>query len=328
MSEFEKLVKSFHGRRIAVVGDLVVDRYIHGNTRRISREAPVLIVREEAQEARMGGAANVVANIHALGGEPVPVGLIGADDNGNWLLQALANRGISPEGVIVDPNRFTTTKTRVLAGGRNTVRQQMLRVDRINDDPVTAPIRSNIIERLRRVLTNVEALVVSDYREGVVEEEVFEEIQQIAAAGQVPVYVDARRGIERFRKAEALVPNEPELAAATGRDLNGGQMLQEAARWLLEQTDSRAVVVKRGRNGMGLFLEDGRNVLEQAYGLVEVADVTGAGDTVIAAYSLARCAGAEPVQAAHLANIAGGIKVTKSGTAVVNIRELHQALSS
>ena len=207
MSEFEKLVKSFHGRRIAVVGDLVVDRYIHGNTRRISREAPVLIVREEAQEARMGGAANVVANIHALGGEPVPVGLIGADDNGNWLLQALANRGISPEGVIVDPNRFTTTKTRVLAGGRNTVRQQMLRVDRINDDPVTAPIRSNIIERLRRVLTNVEALVVSDYREGVVEEEVFEEIQQIAAAGQVPVYVDARRGIERFRKAEALVPS-------------------------------------------------------------------------------------------------------------------------
>lgn len=326
MNEFKELVNSFHGRRIAVIGDLVVDRYIHGNTRRISREAPVLIVREDSQEARLGGAANVVANIHALEGEPVPVGLVGADDNGNWLLQELANRGISPEGVIVDPNRFTTTKTRVLAGGRNTVRQQMLRIDRINDGPVTEPIRSNLVSRLRQVLKSIEALVVSDYREGVVEEEVFAEIQEIATAGRVPVFVDARRGIERFCKAEALVPNEPELAAATGRDLNGGQMLQEAARSLLEQTDSNAVVVKRGRNGMGLFLKDGRNSLREAYGLVEVADVTGAGDTVIAAYSLACCAGADPVQAAHLANIAGGIKVTKAGTAVVNLRELQGAL--
>ncbi|RME21765.1 MAG: hypothetical protein D6806_14105, partial [Deltaproteobacteria bacterium] len=174
MNELARFVEKFSGKKVAVLGDLVVDRYIHGTTRRISREAPVLIVKEEGNEARLGGAANVVANIQAMGGDPYPIGVVGADDDGNWLVQELAKRGIRPDAVVVDPTRVTTTKTRVLAGGANTIKQQMLRIDRLSDGDVSPGVRSNLVERLERFLPVVDALVVSDYKEGVVSREVFD----------------------------------------------------------------------------------------------------------------------------------------------------------
>jgi D-glycero-beta-D-manno-heptose-7-phosphate kinase len=326
MNDLKQKIAGFPDLRIVVLGDLVIDRYIHGTTRRISREAPVLIVREESEDARLGGAGNVVANISAMGGRPLPVGLVGSDDAGNQLLEMLAARGISGESVMVDPNRFTTEKTRVLAGGKNTVRQQMLRIDRVNDEPITTAIRDMLVERLKRAIGEADALVVSDYDEGVIGGCVLDEVLNVIQTGATPVFADARQGIERFKGALALTPNEPELARATGIDVHKSSGLEKAGRKLLADTQAEMLLVKRGNNGMALFLPDCETLKLPVYGTAEVADVTGAGDTVIAAFALARMAGAEPADAMLLANMAGGIKVKKSGTAAVEARELIAAL--
>lgn len=326
MNDLTEIISKFPDLRIVVLGDLVIDRYINGTTGRISREAPVLIVREESEDARLGGAGNVVANISAMGGHPLPVGLVGSDDAGSELTEMLATRGIPGESVMVDPNRFTTEKTRVLAGGKNTVRQQMLRIDRVNDGPVTQAIRDMLVERLIRALGEADAVVISDYGEGVVEGSVLDEVLKVIQAGAIPVFADARRGIERFMGAEVLTPNEPELAMATGIDVHKSSGLEKAGRRLLADARARTVLVKRGNNGMALFVPDCETQTLPVFGTAEVADVTGAGDTVIAAFALARTAGAEPADAMRLANMAGGIKVTKSGTAVVKAGELVAAL--
>jgi rfaE bifunctional protein kinase chain/domain len=326
MNKLTELVDKFSDTRIAVLGDLVIDEYIFGSPERISREAPVLIIRENERDVRLGGAGNVVANIRALRGRPRPVGLIGADDIGERLMDLMANLGINAEGVMVDPDRFTTTKTRVLGGGRNTVRQQMVRIDRQSDSQVDPSIRSILVEHLRRALEGADALVVSDYAEGVVEVELFDEVMRIIKEKKVPVFVDSRHRIEHFLGADTLVPSEPELFGASKLNVATEEGLEKAGRWLLQIAQCGAAMVKRGKKGVALFMPDQPTLKVPAYGPDEVADRTGAGDTVLAAYSLARSVGAEPADALRIANTAGGISVTKSGTAVVKAEELKRAL--
>jgi rfaE bifunctional protein kinase chain/domain len=326
MNKLTQLVDKFSETRIAVVGDLVIDEYIFGSPERISREAPVLIIRENERDVRLGGAGNVVANIRALGGRPRPVGLIGADDIGERLMDLMANRGINAEGIMVDPDRFTTTKTRVLGGGRNTVRQQMVRIDRQSDALVDQSIRTILVEHIRRALEGADALVVSDYAEGVVEAEVFDEVMRIIKDKKVPVFVDSRHRIEHFMGADTLVPSEPELFGASKLNVATEEGLEKAGRWLLQVSQCGEAMVKRGKKGVALFMPDRPTLKVPAYGPEEVADRTGAGDTVLAAYSLARSVGAEPADALRIANTAGGISVTKSGTAVVKAEELKRAL--
>jgi len=326
MNKLSQLVDRFTDSRIAVVGDLVIDEYIFGSPERVSREAPVLIIRENERDVRLGGAGNVVANIRALGGRPRPVGLIGADDIGERLMNLMANRGINAEGIMVDPDRFTTTKTRVLGGGRNTVRQQMVRIDRQSDVQVDPSIRTILVEHIRRALEGADALVVSDYAEGVVEVEVFDEVMRIINDKTVPVFVDSRHRIEHFLGADTLVPSEEELFGASKLNVATEEGLEKAGRWLLQVSQCSAAMVKRGRKGVALFMPGQPTLKVPAYGPEEVADRTGAGDTVLAAYSLARSVGAEPADALRIANTAGGISVTKSGTAVVKAEELKRAL--
>lgn len=327
MERLNALVDEFSKARVVVVGDLVIDEYIFGTTERISREAPVPVVREEKREIRLGGAGNVVANIRALGGKPRPVGIVGVDEMGRQLLDDLmASSGISIDGIAVDPSRFSTTKTRILAGGQNAVRQQMLRIDRVTGERVGPTVRRTLVDYIRRALEGADALVVSDYGEGVVEGEVFDEVLRIMKEGTIPVFVDSRYRIEHFRHADTLVPNEPELWGASKQDVSSEEGLEQAGRWLLQKTASRATAVKRGKRGMALFVEGEPTFKLKAYGLEEVADRTGAGDTVLAAYSLARSVGGDFRDAMTVANTCGGIKVTKSGTAVVTARELRQAL--
>jgi len=326
MKDLSPIVDKFHESRIVVLGDFVVDEYIFGTTRRISREAPVLIVSEEKRDTRLGSAGNVVANVRALGGWAFPVGLIGVDDMGSRLMEMMANRGIDTDGLLVDPARFTTTKTRILAGGRNTIRQQMLRIDRLNEEHVSQDVRVMLVDNLRRALESADALVVSDYGEGVIEAELIDEVLRIINENKLPVFVDSRFRVEHFHGADTLTPNEPELWGASKQDVAKDKGLEKAGRWMLQFTGCKAALVKRGRKGMALFMPDRETIKVPAFGLEEVADVTGAGDTVLAAYSLARTAGAAPDEAVHVANVAGGIKVTKSGTAVVEASELKPAL--
>jgi rfaE bifunctional protein kinase chain/domain len=326
MNKLTELVDKFRDTRIAVLGDLVIDEYIFGSPERISREAPVLIIRENERDVRLGGAGNVVANIRALGGRPRPVGLIGADDVGEQLMDLMANRGINSEGIMVDPDRFTTTKTRVLGGGRNTVRQQMVRIDRQSDTQVDPSIRAILVEHLTRALEGADALVVSDYAEGVVEAELFDEVMRIIKDKSVLVFVDSRHRIEHFLGADTLVPSESELFGSSKLNVATEAGLEKAGRWLLQTSGCGAAMVKRGKKGVALFIPEQPTLKVPAYGPDEVADRTGAGDTVLAAYSLARCVDAEPSDALRIANTAGGISVTKSGTAVVMAAELKNAL--
>lgn len=326
MDSLAAIVDGFKDEPLVVLGDLVADEYIHGTTSRISREAPVLIVREERRTLCPGGAANVVANLRAMGANVRPVGVVGDDPAGAELIEDLARRGVDCRGVLLDEKRFTTCKTRVLAGGRNSVRQQMLRLDRLNPEPISAAIRRELAQRLAAALAGASGLVVSDYGEGVVEAELLEAVLQAARAG-TPVWVDSRMRIASFLGVAALTPNEPELQAAAGIELDDPERLERAGRWLLETTGAAAAVVKRGRSGMALFLPGEPTHLEPAFGSDEVADVTGAGDTVLAAWSLACAAGADDLQALRIANTAGGVQVTKAGTAVVEADELRAALA-
>ncbi len=326
MKTLAEKIQSFGDLPIAVLGDLIADVYISGTTSRISREAPVLIVREESREVRLGGAANVAANLRAMGGRPVPIGLVGADPEGERLLEMLGQGGISTHGILQTEEHFTTVKTRVVAGGQNTVRQQMLRVDRVHEGPPPVHLQKRLVDELRLALDGVAALVISDYAEGVVEALVREEALKEARARGLVVLADSRRRIAQFSNLDALVPNEPELAAITGIDLKQSADVERAGRELLTRSNCRCLLVKRGRNGMALFLPGQPAKLIPAFGSVEVADVTGAGDTVLAAFALALTAKADPADAMLLANMAGGIKVTKSGTAVVTAQELLSAL--
>ena len=326
-SDASEVLNAFAGKKLVVIGDLVADEYVYGTTSRISREAPVLIVNEDKRELRLGGGANVVANIKAMGAEPIPVGLVGEDGTGKLLLQMLDDYGIDCSGVVVDQGRFTSTKTRVLAGGRNTVRQQMLRLDRLNIESVSEHSNKELQTSLFRALDDATAVVVSDYGEGVVGDRLVEIVCDLANQG-ISVFVDSRFKVGSFHGVGALVPNEPEMASAVGYELGSPGSVESAGRWLLEKTGSGVVLLKRGRNGMALFQPDTPTQYAQAYGSAEVADVTGAGDTVLAAWSLAKMAGASPVAAMRIANLAGGIKVRKAGTAVVKNTELIDAVQN
>ncbi len=321
VADASEVLRMFSGKKLLVIGDLVADEYIHGTTSRISREAPVLIVREDDREVRPGGAANVVANIRAMGADPIPVGLVGEDEAGRVLLDKLSESNIDCSAIFVDPDRFTTTKTRVLAGGRNTVRQQMIRLDRLNTNPVSDETLRQMESRLTMAMDKASAIVVSDYGEGVVQDHMVKMICDLAKQG-VKVFVDSRFRVGMFHGVSTLVPNEPELVAAVGHEIADPDSLERAGRWLLEKTGSGAVLLKRGKNGMALFAPGVPTEFARAFGSAEVADVTGAGDTVLAAWSLANVAGASASLAMKIANAAGGIKVGKAGTAVVENREL------
>lgn len=317
-------IERFAERRVVLLGDLAADVFIHGTAERVSREAPVLVVREERRELRPGGAANAAANLRSLGGRPRVIGVVGDDEPGRALLEALRSRGLDCQDIVTASGRPTTSKTRVLAGGENTVRQQVVRLDRVSRDALSPQLERALLDRLEQAVTQAEALLVSDYGEGVLGAAVLERVNELARERRFPVVVDSRYRIGDFRAAEALTPNEPELAAFA-REPAGDFDWRRAAQRLLADTGARMVALKRGRNGMALIRPEGIREVA-AFGSAEVADVTGAGDTVAAAFALALAAGVAPEDALALANTAGGIKVTKSGTAAVTAEELRRAL--
>lgn len=319
------LVQRFAHARVAVLGDLVADEYVCGETERVSREAPVLIVRHESTETKLGGAANAAANVASLGARARPVGLVGRDAPGRELLRLFAAAGAEVAGVVASGTRHTETKTRILAGGRSTTRQQMLRVDRADDRPLTAAQRALLRRRLDEACEDADALVVSDYGGGLVDDALVERIVSISR--RIPVCVDSRYAVRRFAGVTLAKPNEPELEAAFGGRLRGPDDVERAGRSLLDALGVRALVVTRGHHGLWLFEPERETVRIPVWGPAEAVDVTGAGDTVLAALACALGAGGSFAQAAALANVAGGIVVQKPGTATCSRDELLSALA-
>lgn len=319
-----QLVDDFAGRRVTVFGDLIVDEFIYGEIARVSREAPVLILEYDSTEIIPGGAGNAASNVAALGGEPLVIGLAGRDDAGDRLIAALT-RIANVAGVARPRGYRTPTKTRILAGGIHSAKQQVVRIDRAAAAGTADVHRQAVEARLRRAVTRSEALLVSDYGTGLVSPQLVSTAQK--AAGAVTTLVDSRYALLRYRGMTACTPNESEVEQLFGVRIGENlRVLERAGGALLARTRARAVLVTRGSRGMALFERDRPTIHIPIHGSDQIADVTGAGDTVIATMTLARAAGATFEEGARLANYAGGIVVMKRGTATVTADELRTAI--
>jgi D-glycero-beta-D-manno-heptose-7-phosphate kinase len=316
------------GKRVVVVGDLIADEYLYGKPARISREAPVLILRFTDREVRLGGAANAAHNVHALGATVLPMGLLGQDGAGDEVQALFRQAGMSTEGISREPGRPTPVKTRIMAGGYQSTRQQVVRLDREPDGGISGAAEARLLERLRSIGAAADGFLVSDYGYGTVTPRVYDTVLELALGRQVPVSVDSRYELPRFKGATAATPNEPEVEALTGQELTDEPAVEKAGRAVLERLDARLLLLTRGSRGMALFEREGPVTFMPIHGVDEIADVTGAGDTVISTFTVALAARATPGEAAWLANVAGGVVVMKRGTATVSVPELLAALAS
>lgn len=326
LSRVRAVAERFAGRTVVVVGDLINDEYLIGKPGRISREAPVIILRFTERDIRLGGAANAAHNVFALGARAVPVGVIGADRAGEEIAALFRAQGIETDHLVVESGRQTPTKTRIMAGGYQATRQQVVRLDREPAGEISPVSEAAVLEHLERLLPTADAVVVSDYGYGTVTPRVYERLRALAARRGAVVSVDSRHDLPRFAGCTAATPNEDELAEWSGAPVDDEVALEKAGRLLLERLGASLLLVTRGSRGMALLERDGGTSFLPIHGTDEIADVTGAGDTVISTFTLALASGATPLQAATLANVAGGVVVMKRGTATVSRAELVQAL--
>jgi D-glycero-beta-D-manno-heptose-7-phosphate kinase len=321
------IVERWQGKRVLVVGDLVADEIVVGRPLAIAREAPVLVLEHVRREVVPGGAANPAANARALGAEVEMCGVAGEDEIGRTLTADLVQRGIGVDGVLVDPSRPTTTKTRIWAGGaQQQVQQMVLRLDRVERSAVAPAIFARMAGFVSDALSRADALMFSDYENGVINPELIEACLGPALRLGRTVTVDSHGNLQRFKGATLFTPNQPEAEAMLGRALSTAEALERAGAELLTRLEAKALLITRGQEGMSLFRSGTAPTHEPTYGGPAV-DPTGAGDTVAAAFTLAVVAGATMDDAMTLASLAAAIVVARVGTAVATDADLRAAIS-
>jgi len=320
ITRLERLVDDFRGVRLLVFGDLVLDEYIWGGVERISPEAPVPVVHVRDETTMLGGAANAARNVVALGGSVDCCSVIGDDAAGRRIVALLKDLGVDPEGLVRDPERPTTRKTRVIAQN-----QQIVRFDRERVDPLAPGLGRELLRRLDRLLTRTSGVIVEDYGKGLLSRRLARAAMKRFLAAGTPVAVDPKRDLAAYRGASLLKPNLRETEQLSGVEIRHRTDLSRAVARLRRRIGGGAVVVTRGSGGMSLFEEDGDGVDVPTAGR-EVFDVQGAGDTAIAALVLALRAGGSLWDAAVIANAASGIVVGKVGTATASAEEVKAAL--
>ncbi len=327
MGASSRLIARMRNARVVVVGDLIADQFISGRVSRVSREAPVLILQYNDTTIVPGGAGNAAANVAALGARVDVIGLVGRDDEGRRLLKALPARA-NVRGVVRAAGTATTVKTRILAGGVHSAKQQVVRIDKAGP-PVTPALRKRVQAALVRAAKTADAIIVSDYGSSVVTPAMVQAALRSAGRKKPLVLVDSRYAMLSFAGMTATTPNESEVEAQLGVTIgDDAEALERAGRELLTKTRATAVLITRGSRGMALFERSRPTEHIPIVGSDEVADVTGAGDTVIATFTLALASGASFSDAAHLANHAGGIVVMKRGTATVSRAELTASVAA
>jgi rfaE bifunctional protein kinase chain/domain len=323
----KRIVDSFPKTTVTVVGDLVADEFVFGEISRVSREAPVLILKHRERTVVPGGGANAINNLADLGVNVLPVGVVGDDEAGRLLLKAFGHKRIPLSGILKDKSYTTVTKTRILAGMTHTARQQVVRVDR---EPETEPnrhLKRELVLAAREYARASDALLISDYGYGAASPAILNAIRERGRLDGVPVILDSRYRMLEYSGAVAATPNEPEVEAALGLRIgNDWSRLCSAGEQVMSRMKLQSLVITRGRDGMVAFSGKHKPVDIPIFGSDQVTDVTGAGDTVIATFAAAFAAGASTEEAAQLANYAGGIVVMKRGTATVSRRELLDAL--
>lgn len=317
------IIKRFAQQRIVILGDAIADKFLHGSISRVSREAPVFILRHQHTETLPGGAANCAMNLVALGARVSLISVTGNDEAGGELRAKLEAAGVNIDGVVISDRVQTTTKVRILAGHSHSSKQQVIRIDyegaQLNDEEIC----KEVLNRLEQAFKNANAMIISDYNYGVVETRGAELIRKTA---NVPVLVDSRFRLTEFTGFTAATPNEDEVENLTGAKITSTEDLESAAMTLKQSLGHHALLVTRGSQGMTLLEGDSAPVHIRAVGAQQAVDVTGAGDTVIATFALALASGASFADAAGLANYAGGLVVMKRGTATVSAAELEHAI--
>ena len=316
------LVDRFAGRRLLVLGDLMLDHYLWGHCERISPEAPVPVVEVQRETSSLGGAGNVAANLAALGAEPVLVGLVGDDARAQTLFEAFASRGVDTRAIVRDGSRPTTMKTRIIAHS-----QQVVRADWESRADVDGPALQALLGTLERELPRCHGLIVSDYGKGVVTRAVLEQAIGLARAKKLRVSVDPKEGhIDSYRSVSIMTPNQHEAGYVMGQRISDEASLLAVGRGLQKRVDADAVLITRGPDGMSLFEKSGRTTHLPTVAR-EVFDVTGAGDTVVSVVALALAAGADYPEACYLANHAAGVVIREVGTATCPPGELRASLA-
>ena len=320
------LIDRFAHPTVVVFGDLLADEYVYGRVARVSREAPVLILEYDSTEVLPGGAGNAVNNVASLGGRATLVGLAGRDEAGRRLLAALPRR-VARDGIVRPSDYETPVKTRILAGGIHSAKQQVVRIDKRNEG-ITDAHRSAVERAAVRACLRADAVLVSDYGSGLVTPAFVHRLaRRVRVRRRVPVLIDSRYALTRYSRLTACTPNESEVEHALGVTIDDRpRVLERAGRTILERTRMEAVLITRGSRGMALFEPNKPTIHIPIFGSDQIADVTGAGDTVMATITLALGAGATFEEAARLANYAGGLVVMKRGTATVTADELRHAV--
>jgi rfaE bifunctional protein kinase chain/domain len=327
-SRLLQLTEKMKGKLVVVYGDIVADRFVYGTPKRISREAPVLILRQYRDDILLGGGGNAINNILSLGGLPIPVSVVGLDAAGTMLIEKLTAQGVDCGGVLRVDRYSTPTKVRILGGYPHAARQQIVRYDIEDSFEMAEEEAERFAWMLRDQMAICHAALISDYGYGIVTPSLVANLTGYARGK--PVTLDSRYDLLRYPDVTAATPNEEEAAAAAGTSLledGNGERIGFVAETLQQALDCEAILITRGSRGMALFdKKEKEPLLIPVYGTDQVADVTGAGDTVIATFTLALAAGGSYAEAAKLANYGGGIVVMKMGTATVSNDELRHAI--
>lgn len=315
--KFKKIIARFPKVSVLIVGDLILDEFLWGDVSRISPEAPVPVVRVRSESFMPGGAANVANNIHALGGKAYLAGVVGMDERGSILRQELDKRGVGVEGIVIDGERPTTLKTRVIAH-----HQQVVRIDKEKMDGLSTGLIDQIIDYIKEIIDQIDAIIIEDYGKGVVTPMLLQEILRLARRHKKIVTVDPKEEhFHYYKGVTAITPNHHEAAQAAGVKMKDADSVTKTGKILLNKLKCEAVLLTLGENGMQLFEKEGR-ITHIPTVAQDVFDVSGAGDTVIGAFTLALAAGAKMQDAAKVSNFAAGIVVGKVGIGVVTREEL------
>jgi len=321
------VVARFPRQRVVMLGDLVADESVYGEIARVSREAPVLILKEREKQVVPGGGANAANNLAALGAQVTPVGVLGDDESGDALLRYFRERHISTRYIVRAQNYRTPTKVRILGGLSHWQRQQIVRIDREPAHALAAEMRTRLTRVTASLLASSTGLLIADYGYHTTNAKEADALRRRAGRHALPITIDSRYDLLTYKNLTAATPNEPEVEAAFGQPIgNDLERLHTLGRKFLRRQRLRALLVTRGRDGMALFEPRQPPRHLPIFGSDQAVDVTGAGDTVIAAFTLALAAGGSFLEAALIANCAGGLVVMKRGTATVSLGEITEAI--
>ena len=327
LEKLREYVKELNKAKILIIGDLALDEMVYGDTERISREAPVLILQHTHTNYILGGASNAAHNVSSInGGNATVVGIVGNDYQGEELKEAFRKANINCDNLITDNERKTITKTRISGSCSQSVTQQIVRIDRQTNAPISSETENKIIEKITKLIPEHDAIILSDYHIGTLTDKIIQTVTDTAKKHNKIVVVDAQKGLNRYKGITSMTPNLPDTQKHVGFYLKDKADYLLAGNALLKDTNAESVLITCGSEGMVIVTKGGKYTHIPVFNKSRVFDVTGAGDTVTATYTLALAIGAEPVYAAIIGNIAAGIVIKQFGCATTSIDEIYNAI--